>query len=78
MHGFADDIDMAVGDGIERSGKECNAWIGARRGLARVPSPRKAATSMPVALRHNGLTLCLCLRQTRPTHHFCRKQMFFQ
>ena len=35
-HGFADDVEMAVGDGIERSGKKRNPRHGG--GLARAPN----------------------------------------
>jgi hypothetical protein len=47
MHRLADHIDMAVGDWIERSGKERNALAGSRwrfghrRGLACVLNDRK-------------------------------------
>ena len=42
-HGFADDVEMAVGDGIERSGKERNSWHGG--GLARVRTEPQAASA---------------------------------
>jgi hypothetical protein len=43
VHGGADHVEMAVGDGIERSGKKRGARHS--RGLARTQTNRKAASN---------------------------------
>jgi len=49
-HDFADNVEMAVGDGIERSRKKRNPLDGSGHdgGLARVPANRKAQ-NRPIA-----------------------------
>ena len=48
LHGFADDIEMAVGDGIERSRKERRSLHGG--GLARAEVNRKLRLARKTAM----------------------------